>query len=392
MDLQSLQFLLSDAGDVLIAEASSLQGSFLKNVTTLRKSYSPELSSAVLELLELRKRAAKKFSRASEMFFTREALEQSTGESVSFHHAERFQPGSRVLDLACGIGGDAISLARRCRVTAVDIDPVRIAMAERNLSVYGLSHKVEFICADATAIDLDADAVFIDPSRRSEGRRTVSLKEMSPDISFILSLQERIPNCAVKLSPASDDAELDSLDAEIEFISDCGECKEAVAWFGGLKTCKKRATILPANASLISDDSEPSAVIAPCRYLYEPDPAIIRAHLIDQVAREIGGGKLDEHIAYLTSENLLQTSLADAYEILESLPFNIKVVKTRLREMGAGRVVVKKRGVPFDPIEVQRKLRLPGDKEFVLVLTRIRDKSWSLICLPSRNTEDEGRI
>jgi hypothetical protein len=390
-DLESVRYLLIPDGENLLREAERLEGSFLQRVTTLRKSYPPDLSNTALELLDLRKRASKKFSRAGEMFFTREALEQSSGEKISAYRAKRFAPDSQVLDLACGIGGDAIGLAARCLITAIDIDPVRIAMAERNLAVYGLADRVRFLCADVTEIPLDADAAFIDPSRRREGKRTVSLHEMSPSLDFILHLRKQIPNCAVKLSPASDDEELESLGAEIEFISESGECKEAVAWFGEFKTCEKRATVLPEEISL-TGGGEKVRVVPPAGYLYEPDPCVIRAHMVDLVADRIGAGRLDERIAYLTGNDFVETPLADGYEILDSLPFNIKSVKARLRDLGAGKVIVKKRGVPFDPIEVAHSLKLGGKREFVLVLTRIGGKVWALICTPCRKIGDSSRI
>jgi SAM-dependent methyltransferase len=245
IDLETANYLLSPDGDELLEIAKELDGSFLQRVTILRKRYTAPVASAALDLLELRHRARKKFSRAGEMFFTREALEQSSGESISNYRAERFAKDSRVLDLACGIGGDMIGLAGRCFVTAVDIDPVKIAMAERNARVYGLADRVKFVCADVTEIQLDEDAAFLDPSRRIGGRRSTSLLQMSPSLEFVHRLRESIPECAVKLSPATNDDELESLDGEIEFISDSGECKEAVVWFGGFKSADKRATILP---------------------------------------------------------------------------------------------------------------------------------------------------
>jgi SAM-dependent methyltransferase len=381
MDLTTTRFLLSRDGDSLLETAESLEGSFLQRVTILRKHYPAPIAGAALELLDLRRRAKKKFSRADRMFFTREALEQASGEAISDYRAERYRADSRVLDLACGIGGDTIGLARRCFVTAVDNDPVRLAMAERNLAVYDLSDRVKFVCADVTQIPLEADAAFLDPSRRVGGRRVVRLSEVSPPIEFIRRLIQAVPDCALKLSPATDDSELISLGGEIEFVSEAGECKEALVWLGEFKTVGRRATILPQRASLVGGSSSPAPVLPPGRYLYEPDPCIIRAHLIEQAADRIGTWKIDDRIAYLSSDELIDTPLAAAYQILETLPFNLKAVNGRLRSLGAGRAIVKKRGVPFEPREIERRLKLVGDKELVLVLTRVADRPYALICL-----------
>ena len=380
IDLETAEFLLSPEGDKLLEEAKSLEGTFLARVSLLRRHYPPRFASAALELLELRRRGAKKFSRADRMFFTREALEQASGEVISSYRASRFPKEAEVLDLACGIGGDTIALAARCFVTGVDRDSVRILMARRNVEVYDLSQRARFVCADVTTIPLKADAAFLDPSRRVDKRRVVRLSELSPPLDFIRRLAGEIPDCAVKLSPAAPDSELDALGAEIEFISESGECKEALAWFGAFKTASRRATVLPGGLTLVRQDVAAIPVRTPGRYLYEPDPCVIRAHLVEQLAVKIGAWKIDEQIAYLSSDDLAQTGFAEAYAIIETAPFNLKALKGRLREMGVGSVIVKKRGVPFEPREIERRLKGTGAREVILVLTRIADKPSVLIC------------
>ncbi|MCX6375962.1 MAG: methyltransferase domain-containing protein [Armatimonadetes bacterium] len=383
MNLETAEFLLSPEGEQLLEEAGSLQGSFLTRLTALRKHHSAEIAGAALDLLELRHRASKKFSRADRMFVTREALEQASSEVISTYRAERFSTDGRVLDLACGIGGDTIGLAGRCFVTAVDRDPVRVAMAQRNLEVYGLAERVTFICADVTEIPLEADAAFLDPSRRSDGRRIVKLSQLSPSLEFIRRLAATIPNCAVKLSPATDYSELESLGGEIEFMSESGECKEALVWCGEFSTASRRATVLPGRDTIIYEAVEAIPVRDPGRYIYEPDPAVIRAHLVEHLAARIGAWKLDEQIAYLSSDSLVETPFGTSYEILDSLPFNLKALSRRLRTLDAGRVIVKKRGVPFEPREIEQRLKTAGSRELIVIITRISEKPLALICLPA---------
>lgn len=383
MDLETAKFLLSHEGSELLCEAASLQGSLLNKITILRRKYPPSIANAAIELLELRKRAESKFSLAHEMFFTREALEQASSETISRYRAERYKTNAKVLDLACGIGGDTIGLAQRCLVTAVDKDPVRILMAERNLQVYGLSDRVRFVCADVTSIPLDAEAAFLDPSRRANGKRVLHLDEMNPSREFIHHLISVIPDCAIKLSPAMEYSELESLQGEIEFISEHHTCKEALIWLGNFKTTQVRATVLPDKASLVSDGRWTVSVRPPGKYLYEPDPCIIRAHLVEKLAWELGAWKIDEQIAFLSSNMLVRTPFATAYEITELLPFNLKELKKRLRELNVGRVVIKKRGVAYSPLEIERRLDLTGSHEFVLILSRLMDTPWVFLCLPA---------
>jgi biotin operon repressor len=123
-------------------------------------------------------------------------------------------------------------------------------------------------------------------------------------------------------------------------------------------------------------------VATPGQYLYEPDGAVIRAGLVEELAQQIGAVKLDEDIAFLTSDELVPTPFARPFKILESLTFNLKKLNQRLNKLGVGRVVVKKRGSPLDPQELEHTLKLKGPREVekIVVLTQVRGTHTALIC------------
>ena len=58
---------------------------------------------------------------------------------------------------------------------------------------------------------------------------------------------------------------------------------------------------------------------------------------------------------------------------------NLKKLRAYLRARGIGRVVVKKRGSPLDPDELIRRLKLRGDEERVLFLTRVDGRPSVLV-------------
>jgi hypothetical protein len=106
----------------------------------------------------------------------------------------------------------------------------------------------------------------------------------------------------IKVAPGISHEEIPA-DCEVEFISVNGECREAVIWMGALKShAEVRATVLPGGQSLIKGQVEPVGCAAISEYLYEPDRAVIRAHLVEQIATEIGARKLDPEVAYLTAD------------------------------------------------------------------------------------------
>src|SRR5258708_39647006 len=65
-------------------------GNELAIQTQLRREYSDRLVRGAFALCELRRRGTAKFSRAAEMWFDRQGLEQATSERVARHKARRF--------------------------------------------------------------------------------------------------------------------------------------------------------------------------------------------------------------------------------------------------------------------------------------------------------------
>jgi len=134
MLLATFETLLTPAGQAALTAAAELhptEDAFLADFTRLSKSSPPGLARAALETVLLRHKARSKFSRADAMYFTREALEQASGEEIARYRAGRFAAFGRVGDFCCGIGGDTIGLSERAEVVAVDADPLRLAKIGR---------------------------------------------------------------------------------------------------------------------------------------------------------------------------------------------------------------------------------------------------------------------
>lgn len=348
----------------------------------LRRQFAPSEAAALLDQARLRKRAGSKFPCPKRLFFTEEALQQASSRLVSRYRMASFAHYARVADLGCGVGADTLALAKAgLEVLAVERDPIRARLAEVYVRACGFARRVAVVRADLTTIALDVDATFVDPSRPSGGRRLFGLESMEPPLSAILALLDRVRNIAVKIAPGVDHRDIPP-SAEVKFISERGRLKEVLLRFGGLRIGSARtATVLPGPHQPVSAGPEPNvAAREPATYLYEPDPAVIRAGLLRSLGVKIGASQIDPRIAYLTSDTLAPTPFARAWSVERHGRFHLKTLNQWLREFGAGDVVVKKRGSAIEPEAFHRRLAtVRGGRPMMVFLTGVLDRPWMIV-------------
>jgi SAM-dependent methyltransferase len=383
---QSLQLLRTPEGLKALAAAAEVAGGEpLAAASALRaRGFGAELSAAALTQASLRGRAAMKFGPdAAGMFFTRAGLEQATRAVVADRRAARLAAaGVRTLaDLGCGLGSDALAAARHgITVYAVDADPVTAAMAAANAEAAGLADRITVTCADATTVAVERyDAVFADPARRQVGRgRVFDPKAYSPPWDFIAGLPARTPRTVLKLAPGIDHALLPS-GAEGEWVSVGGDLVEAAFWCGPLAEVPRRATLLGPDAGLVGAGNKSAEVGPVGAWIYDPDPAVIRSHLVAEFAAAIGGRLADPEIAYVYTDDPVDTPFARRLAVTEMLPFSLKRLRALLRERGVGVLEIRKRGSALVPDQLRKDLRLSGPNTAGLVLTRVEGAPVALL-------------
>ena len=149
-----------------------------------------------------------------------------------------------------------------------------------------------------------------------------------------------------------------------------GDVTEVALWFNAVaRPGIRRAALLigpQGAAELTSAEGFDGGPAAPPwdpveGYLYEPDGAVIRAGLVADLALELGGHLVDEHIAYICAPEPVDTPFARAYRVREVMPYNVKALKAWVKQNGIGVLDIKKRGTSVTPEELRKQL-LPGAK------------------------------
>jgi len=387
--LQHLDLLRTADGERLMAavlELAPTPATAIGVATRLRKTYPTDLVIAAMEMHDLRVRARAKFRRADELWFTRDGLEQATSEAIAAWRAGRFAGFDTIADLCCGIGGDLLALASQAPpadIVAVDRDPLHLHIAALNAEVTGVSSRIAFVEANVRDVPLaDDTAAFIDPARRT-GRGRMSPGESEPPLEWCLGLAGTDRAVGIKCAPGLDH---DRVPAgwEFEAIALGTDLKEAVLWSPRLAHGPASATVIdgPARHRLVPLDGDPVPVRVPAQgeILLDPNPAVTRAGLVESLARAVGAAKIDDRIGFLVTSAPVPTPFARPLRIVASLPWNERALRTRLRELDAGPVDIRRRGLAGDVDAITRRLRGKGGAPYTIAMTRVIDQPWALIC------------
>lgn len=385
----------------------------LRALGLLRRSCSPEESRAIIALRGLRKRAAGsgRFPQdlARQMLATDKLLQQASSMRLAIWKGRRFaemlgtspagvvdaaKPLPEVWDLCCGLGGDAIGLALAgMRVRGVDSDPAAVLCATHNARAAGVGELCRFDLANVEQLDVPAEAVVhIDPDRRASGRRSIEFAHFSPGEAFLAHLARRTAAGAMKLPPGADAAELESIQAGLfEYVSEAGVCKQLVAWWHAEQTSsedrpRRCATVLagplddPQSTSIEAGVAPYAPIREPGEWLVEPDPALVAAEAVDDLAATEDLWRIAIGLPWLFGDRAVSTPLASCFEVLADVPGRKRDIAKAVSKLGGGCVEVKTRGVKLDTDSLQRQLRGRGDKPLAVLWCRQGPRQRAFIC------------
>ncbi|MBV8081365.1 MAG: hypothetical protein JOY86_00115 [Candidatus Eremiobacteraeota bacterium] len=246
--------------------------------------------------------------------------------------------------------------------------------------------------SDALRYPLACEAAFADPSRRDARGRVARSSSYQPPLEAVLQRAREIKGhaLAVKIAPGlrvGPDSLRSWCEApvELEYVSERGECKEAVIWCGDFARGHgaRRASVTDADGCHELDGpADRAAVGALRRWLAEPDPAVIRAGLIGELCRRTGATLVDSDVAYMTADSPIASPFARWFEVVDSMPFGVKRVRATLRSKDFGKLTIKTRAFPLAPDEIAALLKTHGEKAALLVCTTFGGVKTAVICKP----------
>ena len=332
-------------------------------------------------------RAARKLPTyaAAQCILPPRAFEQASSEATAAH---KRIAGDSVLDLTCGLGVDALSLARHFRrVVALERDPVLARVTADNFSRMGIANievvnqsAEEFLAGPCGRFDW----VYADPDRRSaEGRKQVRLEACSPDIVALKPAIDRITErLCVKNSPLFDVDEALRLfpRSRVEVVSLGDECKEVVVYADGSGPLVEATALGLGSFAAAPGTLPPEAPpFGPEHYgwLVVPDVALQKARLV----RLHLAGKADcwseNGFGFAAEEP--RGAIGRTLPIERIEPYDPKRLKRELKGRG---VELFKRNFPLAAEELMRRLGTHPGAEARLAFTKIGNDFWAIRLKP----------
>ncbi|MFM5968138.1 MAG: THUMP-like domain-containing protein, partial [Micrococcales bacterium] len=250
--------------------------------------------------------------------------------------------------------------------------------------------------ADVTKLDLSRfEAQFFDPARRelhgaarARAVRKFDPAEFSPNFDWVVEQALARPT-GIKLGPGHPHEAIPALTEtpiEAQWVSVGGDLVELGLWFGSVARAgiARSALLIDSNGRHHEFNSAevshaPARIGELAEFLYEPDNAIVRSHLVGPLAESLGLSGFAPEIAYLTSTEPVDSPWLRSYRVLDEMPFDRKKLKAYLRERGIGVLEIKKRGADIVPEALRKELQLKGESAATLVVTRVGDAHRAII-------------
>lgn len=319
-------------------------------------------------------------------------LEQTSSQITAEYKAELIS-GNSGIDLTGGLGIDTYFISRNFRqFDYCELNEELAEVARHNFKQLGVEN-VRVNHADGLKVVAKAaikyDWVYADPARRDDsGGKVFRLEDCEPNIPANLEeIFNKTNNILLKTSPILDiTAGINELGPvrEVHIVSVKNEVKELL-WilenqFEGsvtIRTLNFEKKNLQKFSSQLEASGHQAEYSLPLKFLYEPNAAIMKSGLFDQLAHFSGTNKLNPNSHLYTSETLVDFP-GRRFEVADVKPFKSSHLKKRLKSKKANVTI---RNFPESVENLRKKYKIrDGGEHYVFFTTNLNEEKIVIFC------------
>ena len=319
------------------------------------------------------------------------SIEQTSSELTAQYKASLID-GDQLIDLTGGFGVDSYFFAKKFKsVIHCEIETELSKIVRYNFIQLGLKNITSFNTNGIDELSKNEtffDWIYIDPSRRDALKTKVfKLEDCLPDVGKHLDFfLERSDNVMIKLSPLLD-ISLTIKDLkfvkEIHVVAVKNEVKELLILIQkGYEAPSKIKTInIVASGQQTFEGYFPSNAnvefSAPKKYLYEPNAALLKSGLFNEISSGLNAPKLHSNSHLYTSDELLVFP-GRRFTILSVFKYNKKLLKRNFKSKSAN---ITTRNFHDSVAEIRKKTGIKeGGNDYLFFTTDIEENSIVIHC------------
>ena len=319
-------------------------------------------------------------------------IEQTSSEFTA-HHKSTLVSGGSLIDLTGGFGVDTYFFAKKiAQVTHCEIAMELSSIVAHNFSEMGVKNvdcKSEDGISYLRNSNCHYDWIYIDPSRRNELKTKVfRLEDCVPDVTVHLDIfLEHTSNVMIKLSPFLD---ISSTISRLQFVKEVhvvavkNDVKELIVIIekGYQGTCKLKALNIVNDKRDLFEATYPSQALPNFslakKHLYEPNSAILKSGLFNEVSSQLNLHKL--HInSHLYTSDVLVDFPGRSFKILEVFKYNRKQIK---KQFGIKKANITTRNFHETVAQIRKKTGIKeGGNDYLFFTTDMEEKAVMIHCL-----------
>jgi len=318
-------------------------------------------------------------------------IEQTSSEITANYKASLLS-GDSIIDLTGGFGVDCFAFSDSFKeVTHCEINNGLSEIAQHNFTVLGKLN-IDCIAEDGIAYlkqnQQQYDWIYIDPSRRNGAKGKVFLLEdCLPNVPINLELIfKHTDNILVKASPILDiTSAINELKhvKEVHVIAVQNEVKELLfilekAYTSSITIKTTDITKTSKNHFEAAYKSNTVATFSePQHYFYEPNTAILKAGLFNEVSHQLKLNKIHNNSHLYTSIELVKFP-GRRFKIMKVLAYNLKKLTKLVPEKKAN---ITTRNFPETVAQIRKKTKFKdGGDTYLFFTTDCNENKIVLIC------------